>query len=542
MMLLTGEARQPGREHILSVVLSPRPTSVRLAEVVATLSLAIDMGMGLPSDYGLRSCVVAVRLGEAAGLSEPELADVYYLALLRHAGCTADAPLAAEAFGDEIAASSWLHAVDYGSPAEMLGTIARRVGEDQPLWDRARLLFAALTGMPRLLGSARAHCEVAQRLAERLGLGARLDTALLQASERWNGRGLPSGIKGEAILLPARVVLLAHEAETFYQLGGVEAAVAVVRQRSGAAYDPRLAEVFCRQAPGILARSETESAWGVALAAEPGPRPRLAGSRLDDAVRAVADFTDLKSPYTGGHSSGVAELAAGAAQACRLPEAEVHALRWAGHLHDLGRVGVSSSVWEKRTRLADEEWERARLHPYYTERVLRRSDAFAPLGTLAGLHHERLDGSGYHRGSAAAQLSPAARILAAADVYHALREPRPHRPAFSSDAAAQEMQREVRGGRLDGDAANAVLAAAGHRVRAARRERPGGLSEREVEVLRLLARGLSNREMARRLVISPGTVHQHVQHIYNKLGVSTRPAATLFALQHDLLNEGLQID
>jgi HD-GYP domain-containing protein (c-di-GMP phosphodiesterase class II) len=253
-------------------------------------------------------------------------------------------------------------------------------------------------------------------------------------------------------------------------------------------------------------------------------------------VEVVADFADLKSPFTIGHSRGVAALAASAAQQCGMSGGEVAAVRRAALLHDLGRVGVSAGIWNKPGRLTDSEWERVRLHPYYTERILTRSAALAPLGALAALHHERLDGSGYHRQLPPAQLPPSARILAAADVYHALTEPRPHRQAYTPDAAAAVVRREVEAGRLDHESVNAVLSAAGHRVRPVRREWPGGLSEREVEVLRLLARGLSNRQMALVLSISEKTVSHHIQHIYDKLDVSTRPAATLFAMRHGLLS------
>jgi HD-GYP domain-containing protein (c-di-GMP phosphodiesterase class II) len=233
----------------------------------------------------------------------------------------------------------------------------------------------------------------------------------------------------------------------------------------------------------------------------------------------------------------VARLAAEAAVACQLPESDVRAVRRAGLVHDLGRVGVTANVWNKRGALNDGEWEQVRLHPYYTERLLSRSRALSPLGQLAALHHERLDGSGYHRCLPGAMLSPSARILAAADVYHAMTEPRPYREAMRPGAAAEALRAEIRAGRIDADAANAVLTAAGHRTRPARREWAGGLSEREVEVLRLVARGMSNRQMARELFIAEKTVGHHIQHIYDKIGVSTRAAATLFAMQHDLLHE-----
>ena len=177
-----------------------------------------------------------------------------------------------------------------------------------------------------------------------------------------------------------------------------------------------------------------------------------------------------------------------------------------------------------------------RLHPYLTERMLQQSAALAPLGAIAVQHRERIDGSGYPRGLTGAAISRPARILGAADAYQAMREPRPHRPERSADEAAAELRADVRAGRLDVDAAEAVLGAAGHRV-SRRREGPAGLTAREVDVLRLLARGLSNKEIAKQLVISPKTAGNHIEHIYSKIGASTRARASLFAMQHGLLPE-----
>jgi HD-GYP domain-containing protein (c-di-GMP phosphodiesterase class II)/DNA-binding CsgD family transcriptional regulator len=249
----------------------------------------------------------------------------------------------------------------------------------------------------------------------------------------------------------------------------------------------------------------------------------------------MAQFADLKSPFTTGHSGGVSDLAAAAATRCRLPEADVAAVRHAALVHDLGRVGVPNGIWDKPGPLSSAEWEQVRLHPYYGERVLARSSGLARLGAVAGLHHERVDGGGYHRGMPGTLLPPPARILAAADVYYAMTEPRPYRPALTPDRAAAELRRAVRAGHLDGTAAEAVLEAAGHRVHR-KRDWPSGLSAREVEVLRLVARGLSNRAIAGQLVISESTVAHHVQHVYTKIGVATRAGATLFAMQHALLD------
>jgi HD-GYP domain-containing protein (c-di-GMP phosphodiesterase class II) len=261
----------------------------------------------------------------------------------------------------------------------------------------------------------------------------------------------------------------------------------------------------------------------------------MSDAQMEAAAQALADFADLKSPHMVGHSSAVARLAASAALGYGLPEADVTLLRRAGYVHDVGRVGVSSGIWCKPGPLTEAEWERVRLHPYYTGRILAQPQVLADWGTLAASHHERLDGSGYHRNLPATLLTPAMRILAAADAYQAMTEPRPYRAALSPDQAAAELKREARAGRLDGDAVTAVLAAAGHHTPEVRREQVAGLTGREIEVLRLVARGLSNRDIARQLTVSQKTVGNHLQNIYSKIEVSTRAAAAYFAMQHHLV-------
>jgi HD-GYP domain-containing protein (c-di-GMP phosphodiesterase class II) len=262
----------------------------------------------------------------------------------------------------------------------------------------------------------------------------------------------------------------------------------------------------------------------------------ISASGLDTMARAFADFTDLKSPYTTGHSRGVAELADGGARNANLTEPEVTGLRQAALLHDLGRVAVANGIWEAPRPLTAPEWERVRLHAYHTERILAHAPMLQPLAILASSHHERIDGSGYHRGSKAAQLPAPARLLAAADAYQAMTQERPHRPARTPDDAARELRAEVDAGRLDRSAAESVLEAAGHTRRRARKELPAGLSEREVDVLREICLGHSNRQTAARLHIAEKTVGHHVQHIYDKIGRSTRAGAALFAMENDLIH------
>jgi HD-GYP domain-containing protein (c-di-GMP phosphodiesterase class II) len=513
-------------------------SGLRLAELIAALSLATDLGVGQPMEYALCSCVLAVRLGETLGFSESDLRVAYYQALLRYIGCNAETYLMAAIVGDELAFRLDFAPLYYGHSSEAFGLMIRYIrqaNEGASPLHLAQMVTQGVSAWPQLKESLFGHCQIASRFAARLGLEEPIERALIQSFERWDGRGIPGAFKGEHIAPAVRLVALAQDVINFHRLGGVEAAVAMAQERKGAAHNPKMVEGFCQQAAHLLTGLEEEPTWEVVLALEPGARICLSETQFDSACLALADFADLKSPYTLGHSRGVAELAAEAARRCGLPEADVVAIRRAGLLHDIGRVGVSAGIWGKSGPLSEREWERVRMHPYYTERVLARPPALARLGALASLHHERLDGSGYHRGVPASMLSPAARILAAADVYHAMLEPRPHRPARTPEAAADELRREVRAGRLDSEAASGVLAAAGHRVRSTRRALVAGLSEREVEVLRLLASGHTKRQIAQLLVISQKTVDQHTQHIYNKIAVSTRAAATLFAMEHDLL-------
>ena len=481
---------------------------LRFAELLASLSLAIDLELGQPMENLLRTCLLAVGLGKKWRVSEQDLVDIYYLALIQHLDSTACTNETTTLFGDDMVTDSWPRITDQERPTEFVSVPLQHVSQ-----------------------------KVVQRLAEWVGRGSCLLKALGQICERWDGKGSPNNLKGTAILLPVRVVRIAQDAQIYQRLEGTEMASAVLRQLAGDIYDPDIVECFCQHADRLFAETRGASLWEAVLAAEPGSRRCIPQSCLDDVLRTVADLVDLKSSYVAGHSARVAELAAEAAKCCGLSETDVIAVRRAGFLHDLGRMGVSNAIWYKSGSLSEVEWELVYLYPYYTERVLSRLKGLEQARVIAARLHERLDGSGYHRGLPANKLPMTVRILAAADIYCSLTEPRPHREAQSADAAAEELRRQVRAGLLDNEAVRSVLMAAGHRLRSRRHESVAGLSEREIEVLRLVARGYSNGQMARLLRISKSTIHHHIQHIYTKLGVSTRTAATLFAMQHNLLGD-----
>jgi HD-GYP domain-containing protein (c-di-GMP phosphodiesterase class II) len=512
---------------------------VRAAELVGAISLATDLGTGQPLEHALRTAVLAARLGELAGASPAELSDTYYVALLHASGCTSNSHEAAQLFGDDIAHRAAFFLIDPADPAQVLGFYQEHVGAGRPADVRDGLLEAALANPARAAESFAAMCEVAQRFSAWLGLAPGVQRALEFVFARWDGRGLPREVGGEALPLPARLLHVARDISLFLSAGGSDAARAVIEERAGDAYEPRLVEVALANFDETVGELDEARLWKIALDREPFPQVTLIGDRIDAGFEAIGTLIGLKSPWLREHSVAVADLAEAAAWRLGLPAEEVTFLRRAALAHDLGRISVPNSIWEKPGPLGLGEWERVRLHSHFTERAFAHSPALAELGRLAGSHHERLDGSGYHRGTEGAALPQAARILAAADCYSAMREARPYRPGLEAEVAQAELEREATEGRLDGQAVDAVLAAAGHEVAKRSHELPGGLTRRELEVLLALVLGHSNQVIADGLGISAKTVGHHVQHVYQKAGVRSRAAATVWAFEHDLVHAAL---
>jgi HD-GYP domain-containing protein (c-di-GMP phosphodiesterase class II) len=509
--------------------------SVRIAELVATLSYAADLGLGQPMAHCMRQTVIALRLAGLAGASDRELEATYYLGLMMNVYCHADAAEQAKWFGDEISFKGDSFEMLDMSTARMISFILRRVGSHGSGVARARRLAAfPLAAQKQVATFMTTHSTLGSQFAAQIGLDDAVSVAIQQAYEQWDGKGHPRHLRGDQICLPARLVQLASPVEVFSRRRGTEAAVAIARRHSGTQFDPVVVDLFCDHAPDLLDGLDQAASWDAILDTETQLSRRVAGAGLDDVLEAMADLVDLKSPYLAGHSRGVANLVEAAARSGGHGEQDVRTLRRAALIHDLGRLGISNATWDKPGPLSGTEYERMRLHPYLTDRMLARLSALGPSREIAARHHERLDGSGYPGGLTAASLTPADRLLAAADAYHAMTEPRPHRGPLDPGQAASELRAEAIAGRLDGQAVAAVLGAAGHRA-PARRAWPGGLTAREVEVLALLARGDSNRQIAQRLVVTPKTAANHVEHIYAKLGVSSRAAATLFATQHSLV-------
>lgn len=508
---------------------------------MATLALAQDNAFGQPLESQLRSCLLASWLCERAGFEPGVRETVYWVALLRYVGCTGHAHEVATVFGDEIAIRGQTLVHDAANPAEVMRDVTKfATAGKTPEQQAETLRWLQQTAKEWVVYNFKSGCEVAVMLVQRLGFPTGVQDALRCTFERWNGNGHPNHVKGEAIPLPMRVVHLSQDMEAIARIFSPDHAMAAARDRRDRTYDPALVDIFLAHAGEWFDRLRTTEPWDAVLALEPKPNRVLDGNDLDAALTVAADFIDLKSPYMGGHSRRCAELAADAARVLGFTEEATTTIRRAALVHDFGTTAVPNSIWDKPGSLTRTEFDRVELHPMLTEQMLRRSPGLAVLNPAAAAHHEKCDGSGYHKRLRSEGGDIEAAVLAATEIYVGMTTDRADRPAHSAAEAAAEIRRLESEGLIASRACRAVLVAAGHGESEtlstkSPKKLPGGLSKREVDVLRLAARGLTARQIADRLFISPKTTDHHIQHIYNKIGVSTRAAAALWAMQQGVV-------
>ena len=499
-------------------------TRARLADVLAALTLAMDLGLGLPNEWVLRCTLTGMRLVEAMGFDDAVGRDVFYLSLLRHIGCTSMSSEFAWFFGtDQVGPEVVL--ADPKSLSDNLSLITS-MGAGEPFLRRLGAV-ARMMRAPSIDVIDTIQCDAACRLAAGIGVDERLIECLRQSRERWDGKGSPTGLKGDEIDVAVRITHVAQDMVLAQDVLGPDLGPTEVQRRAGRLTDPQITPIV----GDIELPPADRPVWHEVLAVE--PKPPLEVEVTAQVLGAFAEFADLKSTFFLGHSGRVAALAAVGGEQMGLAPEEIEELRLAGLVHDLGRVAISTAVWEKPGSLTALETEQVRLHPYYTERILHRSKSLAHLADTACSHHEQVDGGGYHRGVKGPALSMKARILAAADLYSSLCEPRPRRPALDPEEAASVMGTRVKDGLLDGYSTEAVLAATDSTF-----DHPSAaekLTTRELEVLRLAARGHTIREIADQLVISKKTSDRHVQNVYAKLGISNRASAAIWAMEHGLI-------
>jgi HD-GYP domain-containing protein (c-di-GMP phosphodiesterase class II) len=513
-------------------------SDVSLAELLLGLSAVADLGMGQPPGEAARAAVVALELARLSGSDENEAACVAHAALLQHVGCTAFSHEVSAMFADETVVKSAALETDFTRPAEIAMAYLPRVVRESPPGTRLQAVRSALLRSGEMTrGYQQANCEVASRVAARLGLPDSVSNGLLDIFEWWNGKGGPTGRRGEEISRVARLINLAgYAAVLFDRLGGVDGAIEALRQRAGGYLDPTLVETFVAGAGRLLEPTRDGAASEWLLNELPRPVTVLDDAELENALRVFGEAVDLKSPAFHGHCTAVASTADAASVALGLPDDERRTARLAALVADLGRVAVATTIWERHGALGSDDWMQVRLHPYHSEQILSRAGVPA-IAAVVGAHHERLDGSGYYRGCGAAQLGRVARVVAVADSWCAMTSDRAHRPALSTAKSAASLRSQASAGRLDPSIVDAVIGSAtGSPVHRPRRH--DGLTDRQVEVLRLVAQGMSNREIAERLVISRRTAEHHVQDVYARIGVSSRAGAALYAMEHALLRDG----
>lgn len=511
-----------------------------MAQVLGAFSLATDLGTGQPMGNVIRACYTGMRIAQEMGLSSKEQGEIFYTCLLAHSGCTAGASdMAALLEGDEVAAQHFL--LGYPSLPEMLGWIGRSVAPDAPIYARTwKILKVMGQGMKLLEERSNGVCEVAARIAERLGMPPEVQTGLRYLFEFWNGTGV-FHMKGEAIPLHSRIAYAASALAIVHGDHGQAVAQESAKRQSGKSIDPNVAGTFLSvaQKPGFWEEVEQEGLWETVLAMEPDvPYKHLDESKLDDLALAFADFADLKLPRSFHHSRNVAAMAEGIARRLGLSFHDTVTIRRAALLHDMGLAAIPSLVLAKPSdKLDPTEKEKLMLHPYHAERILARVPALKEVAELAGAHHERMDGNGYYRRLSGNKIPEGARIIAVVDRFDDVAREGPNGERLEPDEALKRMKPEV-GPALDPDCFQAFLQELGAKTpeKQPRRDWPAGLTDREVEVLRLAVRGMTKRQVAQRLVLSEKTVDHHLEHIYTKINVSTRAAATLFAVENDLLS------
>jgi putative nucleotidyltransferase with HDIG domain len=438
-----------------------KATEIRLSEILSAMSVALDITQGNPQGHCMRTALIGMKLADEMRLPTADRSALFYALLLKDLGCSSNAAKMCYLFAaDDHLVKRDLRLIDWTKTGDSLRYMWRHTAMGGSLLDKLLKIAAIARKGPEAARKISAvRCERGADIARMLRLPEDTARAIYQLDEHWNGRGHPCWLKGEEISLPARICCLAQTVEIFFTTYGLEAAIDVACQRRGEWFDPQLVDA-------LLAFKNEISFWNQLLDDdvlaslshwEPDDAVLLADEDcLDRVAEAFAKVVDAKSPWTYQHSTRVAEIAVGIAREFNCPPALVRDLRRAALLHDIGKLGISNLIWDKPARPTAEEFSQIRKHPAYTQQILEQVGAFKPLADVAGAHHERLDGSGYHRGLNGEQIPRTARVLAVADVFEAMSASRPYRDAMSQEKVYEIMSAET-GQSFDGECVGALL-------------------------------------------------------------------------------------
>lgn len=429
------------------------PETIALGDVLTGLSHALDITEGHPAGHAARTCLIGMRLAHVVGIRASDRTHLFYALLLKDAGCSSNAARVYQLLGgNDQEAKRGLRLRDWRSLRQQAAYGLEYAGRGGTVWERitclARLTRAGPRGRRQLF---EIRCERGSAMALGLGLSEATATAIRTMDEHWDGGGEPRGLRQQDIPVLGRIIGLAQVVETFSQDQGPDTALEVVEARNGRWFDPDLVRAL-----RVLAKDQdfwralkTEHPHRLVGAAEPTQFAVAADDhQMDRIAEAFATIVDAKSPYTGGHSRRVADLAVGIVSRLGFSKSHVTRMRRAGLLHDIGKLGVPNSILDKPSTLTSEEWGVVRRHPANTLQILQAVPGFRDFAFDAACHHEKLDGSGYHRGYAADRLSPAARALAVADMTGALLANRPHRDGFTPQEALEILRADCARGAI----------------------------------------------------------------------------------------------
>jgi putative nucleotidyltransferase with HDIG domain len=434
---------------------------IRFSEIIAALSVALDITQGHPPGHCMRTALIGMRLADQLRLSTVDSSALFYALLLKDLGCSSNAAKMAYLFGaDDQLVKRSARMIDWTKPSQCLKHCWKHCAPEGNTVEKL-LKIAAIARLGAKGGRkiVEIRCERGAEIARMLLLPESTAQAIYDLDEHWNGRGNPRGLQGEEITLLGRICCLAQTVEVFFMAYGMESAMDVARQRRGEWFDPQLVDALLTfkddanfwdqllndNLPQVLSRWEPEDA--VLLADE---------ACLDRVAEAFSKVVDAKSPWTYQHSTRVAEIAVGVAREFDRPASLVRDVRRAALLHDIGKLGISNLIWDKPSRPTPEEYVQIRKHPAFTQQILEKVEAFKTLADVAGAHHERLDGQGYHRGWQAEQIPWAARVLVVSDVFEAMSAHRPYRDAMPYEQIYQWMKDDAGKG-FDAECVEALI-------------------------------------------------------------------------------------
>lgn len=515
-------------------------TEGNLAELLCALSFATGLGFGGHVEHGLRSASLGLYIADELQLPCEEREAVFYGALLKDVACTAcSAGIAAFLPENEQVSLADVILIDPSRLSEMMGWMSKYFRLDAHFPQRmAKLLSFMVQCGTVARETMRSHCEIAELFARHLGFPNYVQQALRFQWERWDGKGMAYRLKGPTIPRASRVLHLVQVIELMHYFAGPPAARTIARDKRATRFDPDAVDAFLAlaQRADFWQSFEEQSAQEALLARRPATTAdETPADQSERVCEALADFIDLKTQETWHHSRAVADVAVGIGTALGLNANELSRLRCAALVHDVGKVAVPIDILVKGEQRSSSEWETYRLHPYYTQRILERVNALQDLAQAASAHHEWFNGQGYHRQLCGEQIPLHGRVLAAANVYARLVQ-----QVDQEDSA--DMLRHMRarvGVQFDPLCYEALVASVSMQGKLGtlpcRPRKVGNLTEREVEVLCLLAQGCNTPQIAHKLNISKKTVEHHISHIYAKIGVTCRTAAAVYAVQQGIV-------